>query len=278
MRPDGRRVKATNSMYDLMPQFLVHRYDAMNMTTLDIPIEPMKRYIHQKRREGVPLSHLSLLIAAYVRTVAEFPYLNRFIGNKRLYAHTDLTVSMVVLRPGTEEDTMQKVYFDPTDDVFTVQEKMAAYITESRKSDEENPLDTVMRILKKVPFLLNPAGALLRFADRHGLIPKSLIAVSPFHASLLISNLANIRTNHIYHHVYEFGTTSVAVTMGNLREVPVRKKGEVVFERCMPLGVVMDERICSGHEYAFAFARFKEYLADPTKLEGPPKFELVKDV
>ena len=63
--------------------------------------------------------------------------------------------------------------------------------------------------------------------------------------------------------------------MGNLREVPVRKGGEVVFERCMPLGVVMDERICSGSYFAIAFRKMKKYLKNPELLELPP--EVIND-
>lgn len=93
--------------------------------------------------------------------------------------------------------------------------------------------------------VLRVGVGLFKFMDKHGLLPKKVIDMSPFHNSLCISNLASIRTNHIYHHCYEFGTTSVFITLGNLREVAKRKGGEVVFERCIPLGVVMDERICS---------------------------------
>ena len=96
MRVDGRRVKDMNSMYYLIPQFLTHRYDSMNMITLDVPLDPIKEYKNNKRREGVSMSHLAIVIAAYLRTAAEFPYLNRFIGNKKVYAHNDFTVSMVV--------------------------------------------------------------------------------------------------------------------------------------------------------------------------------------
>lgn len=277
MRPDGRRVKNMDAMYALIPQFLPHRYDAMNMITLNIPVAPMRNYMNEKRKEGRPVNHLALMIAAYLRVAAEFPHVNRFVGNKKIYAHNDFTVSMVVLRPGGEGDTMSKVYLDYKDDIFTVQDKMMHYITENRDAEAENGLDKVMSVLLNIPGLANLAGYLLRFLDRHGWLPKALIKVSPFHASLLISNLASIRTNHIYHHVYEFGTTSVAITMGNMREVPVRKQGEIVFEKCIPLGVVMDERICSGHYFAKAFSRMKSYLADPTLLEGPPTFEIIED-
>ncbi len=62
----------------------------------------------------------------------------------------------------------------------------------------------------------------------------------------------------------------MVLTIGNSREVPVRRKGEIEFVKCMPFGVVMDERICTGSYYALAFKRMKEYLSDPTKLEIPP--------
>ena len=117
--------------------------------------------------------------------------------------------------------------------------------------------------------LLGFLMAILRFADRHGLLPRALVKASPFHASMLISNLASIRTNHIYHHVYEFGTTGVAIAMGNPREIPKTSKGEVVLERCIPLGIVMDERLASGHYFAQVFAYVKDLLRHPEKMETP---------
>ena len=174
---------------------------------------------------------------------------------------------MVVLKPDGG-DTMSKIDLLPTDDVFDVQEKITAYIDQNRQTGEANSLDKAMNIF--VEKLGGLTGFLIRvvwWLDSVGLLPQSLIDVSPFHASLLISNLASIRTNHIYHHVYEFGTTSIAITMGNMREVPRRSKDGIVFDRCMPLGVVMDERIASGHYMAQAFAQIKKYLADPRLME-----------
>ena len=261
-------------MYSLVSHFLTHRYDAMNMITLNIPEEPLREYMNRKRHEGQPVSHLALIVAAYIRAAAEHPALNRFVGNKTIYQHKDFTVSMVVLRPGEDNDTMSKIIFDLTDTIQQVQQKMETYIAENRKDHNANNMDRLMGVLLRFTPLTTSATALLRVMDRHGLLPKAIVKASPFHASLLISNLASIRTNHIYHHVYEFGTTSVGITMGNMREVPKKTKDGVTFVRCIPLGVVMDERICSGHYFASAFARIREYLTDPTLLETPPQFKV----
>lgn len=272
MRPDGIRVKSNDPMYELMPFFLTHRYDAQNMINIDIPIAPLHDYINEKRAEGLRISHLALVLAAYVRTAAEYPSLNRFIGgNHRIYAHKDFSVSMVVLRPGTEAGTSVKLHFDYTDTIFDVNKKIEDAIEKNRNVENNNNLDKLMSVLLRIPLLAPALTGLLRFMDHHGLIPASVCEISPFHTSLLITNLASIRTNYIYHHVYEFGTTSVAIAMGNMRDVPKQTRKGIVLERCLPMGVVMDERICSGHYFAQAFARMKEYLRNPSLLEEPPR-------
>lgn len=273
-RVDGKRVKGEVPMYLLIPQFMTKRNDAMNMTTVDIPIEPLRRYMNAKRKEGHHISHMALIMTAYAHLVGEYPSLNRFVQNRRIYEHNDFSVSLVVLRPGNtgNDDTMAKLYFQPEDTVFDVQRKIDEYIEKNASGAEEdkNGLDKVMGFLCSLGGLVDLVGAILRFMDRHGWLPRALVDVSPFHASLLITNLASIRTNHIYHHVYNFGTTSVSIAMGNLREVPRRgKDGGVELVRCMPLGVVMDERIASGHYLALAFARMKDMLAHPEQLEQP---------
>ena len=178
---------------------------------------------------------------------------------------------MVVLKPGEMDGTMSKMYFNMEDDIFAVHKTMERYVEENREEGDTNATDGIVRTLLKIPGLVNFGVGLFKVLDRYGLLPGALIKASPFHTSMTISNLASIRTNHIFHHVYEFGTTSILITLGNMREVPVRKGEQIVFERSIPMGVVMDERICSGSYFAAVFRRFKQYLTNPELLEGPPK-------
>lgn len=270
MRKDGKRVRGADAMYTLIPYIMKHRYDAMNMIEVDIPIAAMQAYLNRKRNEGVTMSHLGVVLAGYLRTVAEFPLLNRFVVNKRIYARNEFPVAMVVLKPGETEGTMSKMRFEPGDDIFTVHRKMNEYIEKNRQVGDTNATDDLMRRLLSVPGLANVGVGLFKLLDRYGLLPKSLIDASPFHASLVITNLASIRTNHIFHHLYEFGTSSVFIALGNMREVARRTRDGISFERCLPMGVVTDERICSGSYFARAFRRFRQYLLDPSLLEGLP--------
>lgn len=272
MRADGKRLRNTDPMYTVAAYVMNKRVDSMNMVTLDIPYDPIQNYLNEKRKQGMALSHLCVLIAAYLRTAAEFPLLNRFIMNCKPYARNEFAVAMVVLKSGEMDNgTMSKMYFNMTDTIFDVNKKINEYVSDNRAVPEKNGTEKMIKILLGAPGVLRVGVGLFKFMDKHGLLPKKIIDASPFHNSLCISNLASIRTNHIYHHCYEFGTTSVFITMGNLREVPKRHGGEIVFERSMPLGVVMDERICSGSYFALAFRRMRQYLRNPELLEEPPK-------
>ena len=271
-RADGKRVRKADPMYTVVPYIMDKRNDAMNMTTVDIPVEPIQDYINAKRKEGNRLSHMSVVTAAYLRTVYEFPLLNNFIVNKKIYTHKEFKVAMVVLKSlATEEETMSKVKFELDDNVFEVNEKMNAYVEDNRKASTVNNTDKMISFLVSLPGVCNIAVGLFKLLDRYGLLPKFITDLSPFHASLTITNLASIRTNHIYHHIYNFGTTSVFIAIGKNREVPKKKNGEIVFEKCMPLGVVMDERICSGLYFAKAFRAFRNYLENPSVLEEKPE-------
>lgn len=277
-RPDGKRIKNADPMYQVAAFIMDKRVDSMNMITVDLPLDPMNAYIHKVRNErGMALSPMGLLLAGYLRTTCDFPALNRFVVNKRIYTRTEFCAGLVVLKAGGEEGTMSKIYFDMNDTVFDVQRKIDEYIEKNRNVENNNSTDKMIKTLLSIPGLCSFGVGLFKFLDRHGMLPKKIIDVSPFHESLLISNLASIRTNHIYHHVYEFGTTSVGITMGNPRVVPRLSRDEVVFERTLPLGVVMDERICSGSYFAAAFKRLTAYLKNPALLEVPPA-EIKRDI
>ncbi len=277
MRADGKRVKNADPESIIGAHVMSRRTDAMNMITVDIPVDPMKKYIAAKRE--LKITHLALIISAYLRTVAEFPHLNRFVVNKKLYERNEFCVGMVVLKAGeTANGTMSKMYFDYDDTVIDIQRKIDTFIEQNRKEGDTNTTDEFARKLVKIPGLCSVGVKLFKLLDRYGMLPKKIIDLSPFHMSLGITNLASIRTNHIYHHTYEFGTTSVFMSLGNMRYVPKMSDGKMIFERCIPLGIVMDERICTGSYYAMAFRRISEYLKKPELLELPPRKKVKDDM
>lgn len=272
-RADGRMLRHTDPMYRVAAHIMTKRSDSMNNITLDIPLEPIEKYIRQKKKEGITMSHMAVILAAINRTICDFPALNRFVVNKRVYARNEIAIGMVVLKAGaTGAETMNKIYLQPEDTILDVNRRINEYVEASRDVEGKNSTDKLINFLVNIPGLLRFAVNILKWMDWHNLLPKAIINASPMHNTLVFTNLASIRTNHIHHHAYDFGTTSMVMAAGNTREVPRRtREGDIVHEKCLPLGLVMDERIATGYYFAQAFRKMKEYFKNPALLEEPPE-------
>ena len=170
-RADGKRLKNTDPMYTVVPYIMDKRYDAMNMITLDIPVEPMQKYINDMRKQGKQISHMALILAAYLRTAAEYPQLNRFIVNKKIYARTEFPVGMVVLKSGQADNgTMSKMYFELEDTIFDVNDKINSYVEENRKTPEANSTEKLIKILLGIPGLLPVGVGIFKWMDKQGIL------------------------------------------------------------------------------------------------------------
>ena len=270
MRPDGTRVKGLSAVVQALPYVMPKRYDAQNMTTETADEDIIRKYIREKRREGRGVTHMSLLIAAYYRAFLQHPKVNYFIMNSKIYQRNHFCVRFVMLKTradGTPDETVLKIFLEPADDVFSITEKIRAAIDCNARKEHNNATDRFVNVAFSVPGLawLNCRGAYLM--ARLGILPRKIIALSPVHTGLFITNLASIKTRSIYHHCYEFGTTSVFVCMGKPEVAFGREPGKR--KKVLPLGIVMDERICTGVEYARFAVTLRQLLMHPERLEGP---------
>ena len=107
----------------------------------------------------------------------------------------------------------------------------------------------------------------LMWMDRHNIMPKAIIDISPFHTSFYLTNLKSLGINHIFHHVYNFGTTGLFIAIGKEKMVPVVEKQKLATKKHMGFGLVADERFCDGLYFALALRQLKKILLDPKQLE-----------
>ena len=98
MRPDGTRVKEASTIVSALPYVMPRRYDAQNFITEYADMEVLRRYIQEKRREGVRIPYMTLILAAYFKAYQENPKINRFIMNSKIYQRNHFCVSFVILK------------------------------------------------------------------------------------------------------------------------------------------------------------------------------------
>lgn len=274
-RPDGKILKNLEPMDKIMPYIMKDRNDAMNMYEEPIPCAGMDVYIAEKKAEGIQLGYMHILIAAVVRMFALRPKLNRFVMNGKIYARPKIWVSFVVhpeLKDGSTGTTI-KLCFEGTETILEIAEKLNQAIEkETTNRQGENDTDQLIRtITNKIPgFLIKGVVNFLMWMDRHNIMPKAIVELSPFHTSFFITNLKSLGINHVFHHTYNFGTTGVFVAMGKEKTVSTyNRKGEVIPEKQMGFGLVSDERFCDGLYFAMSMRMLRKIMANPKVLEKP---------
>ncbi len=279
-RKEGRRVRSIPAMTQFTPFIMKTRNDSMNMFEDVVDITNVEKYLDLKHEEGyTDMTLLHVILAAYVRIVAERPGINRFIAGQRIFARKNIECVMTIKKEMSLEspDTCIKVEFDPRDDIFNVYKKFRREV--NLAISEDTDFDNTAGTLAKLPrFILRAAISLLNWLDYRGWLPKALLKVSPFHGSMIITSMGSLGIPAIYHHLYNFGTLPVFVSYGNIFTADaIKRDGTRERHHFVTLKVVTDERICDGYYYASAFKRLKRYLLHPEVLDKSPE-KVVEDV
>ena len=281
-RVDGRRIRSLNGFFNFIPYIMPQRNDACNQYEESFEISNADRWFRQQRLNGYKgIGILHLFIAAYIRAIAALPGLNRFIAGRRIYARNNIEVVMAVKRNLTVDatETTIKVEFDPTDTIFDVYRKMNQEIEKIKSSDEENGTEDFANSLNKMARLLVRFHVwLIKVGDYFGLLPKKLLDISPFHGSMIITDLGSLGIGPIYHHIYNFGTLPVFISFGAKRRAyELDRNGTPIERKYVDAKFVLDERTVDGHYYATVFKYINRFISDPSLLEVPPE-KVVQDI
>ena len=281
-RRDGRLLRSLPAFCKFIPFIMPTRNDAQIFYDESFEISTVDRRLRSLRVDGYKgIGMLHFLIATHIRCISMLPGINRFIAGRRIYAHDDITVVMAVKRSMSVDatETTIKVHFQPTDTIFDVYRKLNAKIEEIKTSEEDNNTEEVAEALTKVPrFLLRIAIGVLRALDYFGLIPDSLIEASPFHGSMIITDMGSLRLRPVFHHIYNFGTLPVFIAFGAKRHAyEIDRQGKVVDNKYVDCKFVIDERIADGHYYGQFLQAYRYIFEHPEILEKAPT-RVIEDV
>lgn len=271
-RSDGVKVKGLDPIDQMIPHIMSTRNDAQNLNTEPIRVENMDKWIKEKReKEGVSFNYMHIVVAGAVRTYALRQKLNRFVVGGRIYQRNGLYMS-ISTKTALSDDAPElttKIRFTGRESVYEVKEKIDQALKASFEADRENGSTKVATKITSIPnFLVSFGVKFLKLLDRWGMLPKSLINVSPFHTSFFLTNLKSIKGDYIFHHLYNFGTTGMFVSMGKEKYVPcVNIEQELEVGKVMNLGISTDERYCDGFYFLKSFRMWKDYLQHPEKME-----------
>lgn len=276
-RSDGRRVRTINGMSVVANYIMPNRNGASNSIQDTVEITNIERYIHKKRKEGFEnfgITHVFL--AAYVRCIAKYPGCNRFLSGQRVYQRDDdIQFTMAIKKDMSTEasDTMIKLHLTQTDTSKEVYEKFNKVYEEVKNTPLDSSFDHVASLLARLPgLLLKFVVWFLKVMDYFGKIPKFLLEVSPFHASVIFTSMGSLGIPPIVHHLYDFGNLPVFVAFGRkYRKVELDLTGKPVTHRYVDFVLNCDERTVDGFYYATVLKYFQKLLRNPEVLDEQPE-------
>ena len=280
-RKDGRLLRSLPPFSKFIPFIMPQRNDACIFYEESFEVTEVDKCLRTERVAGYKgIGFLHFIIAAYIRALSMLPGVNRFVNGRRVYARNNIEIVMAVKRTlsVSGSETTIKVEFEPTDTIFDVYRKMNEKIEEV-KSGDANGTEDVADFFSKFPRgLIRLAIAILRFLDYFGWLPQKLLDVSPFHGSMIITDMGSLRIGPVFHHIYNFGNLPVFIAFGAKRHAyELNRKGEVEDRKYVDTKYVLDERIVDGHYYAQFLQAMRYIFAHPEILERSPT-KVVEDI
>lgn len=270
-RRDGALIRDIDGMHYVMPLMYPNRCDNEAYMNMSVDISKTEDYIREynKAHPDCRMSIFDLVIAAILKTIRLRPQMNRFIANKTLYQRNRLTAAFTVKKEFRDDgdETLARISAEDTDNLESISAKVREQIAFCKNNDDEST--DAMNVIKRLPFK-HLIGAVARFLDRHGWMPESVIATDPYQCTVVLTNFGSIGMNIGYHHLMNWGTTSIFLIVGTKKNrAHFDEKGNVTMKRELDLSFTIDERISDGFYYARSLRLMKKLVENPELLEGP---------
>ena len=275
-RRDGRWVRDVPGLQTVMGHILPNRTDSevfmkdsFDVTEL-LPFLEAKNATHPEYKTTV----FHALIMCVARMIRERPKMNRFIQGRRMYERYDISLSFVCKRRFQDNGEEALMFFVPKEDetLDSMSYRIAGEVQETRKSESSTGgIDATIDAFAKIPrLLLMLILRIVRWLDFWGINPKFLTDGDPNYSTVLLSNLGSIQAPAVYHHLNNYGTNSIMVTIGTIhKEERVMPDGSKQIRDVVDIGATLDERIADGFYFARSLKLVKHIFAHPELLDRP---------
>lgn len=280
-RKDGTLLKNIDSMHFITPIIFPNRADNEAFISERIDLTNINKYLEKKNADSPEYKYnlFQVIVTALLKTITLRPQMNRFIANKTIYQKNEISAAFTIKKvfSDTSEEALAFIHSKDTDNIETVHNDIYRQVTHVRKSESsKDKTSDVMDYLNKLPrFISKTAVNLMYILDKHGKVPSSLIETDPYHASVLISNLGSIKLKSGYHHLSNWGTTSVFVVIGEKKIRPFfNEDGTYTMKDSVDIGLTVDERIADGYYFSKTIRLLKKLLENPELLEKSFKEEV----
>ena len=272
-RRDGKRVKEVHGMQNIMFDFKPNRCDSSVYMNHTIDMTNFVKYMDKMKKEHPGLTYYHGIVDVIAKTIYSRPFMNRFIAGRTMYMHNEVSLasSIKVEFEDSAIEALMVIKIDPEDTLLDISKKTKEKVDKIRTSKEagsDNANGAADTLGKMPKFIRIPVVGFLKWLDKHGWLPKSLMEDNLYYSSAILSNLGTFKVGAIYHNLTNFGTSSSLITFGEIKK---EDNGRWYME----MGATIDERIADGFYFCKAL-KLIEYIFETPELMMKAAGEKVK--
>ncbi len=272
-RADGDLVQGEAPVRRIMPYLMRGRNESCVTQESVYRVTAARTWLKAYNRAHHPRATLFHLVAyAVAAALQERPRLNRFVSGGRIYQRRGVSLSFVVKTAFTDDGpgATVKLLARPGETFAAWSARIAAEVDEAR--DTVRPVDQEVALVMRLPgFLVRGLVALAKGLDHWNLFPAFMIRNDPMYSSIFLANLGSVGVSDVYHHLYEYGTTSIFGAVSFPRAMVFPGREGAVVEPGLSVRWTFDERIDDAFSCARSLALVQKILEDPHRWLGPPE-------
>lgn len=278
-RPDGTLIRDLDSLHFITGIIYPNRCDNEAFISERVDLTNINEYLAKKNADGPDYKYnlFQLIVTALVKTITLRPKMNRFIVNGNFYQRKEVSASFVVKKLFSDKgaEALAFLHCRDQDTLDSIHQSIYKQVSSCRSEAVDSSTEQ-MDIFNKLPRWLSKAAVrFVMWLDKHGRVPKSMIATDPYYSSVVLSNLGSIKMKSGYHHLTNWGTCSMICLIGEIKNRPVFKDdGSYEMHPTVDLGLTIDERLADGYYYSKSMRLIRKLLENPELLELPLNEEI----
>ncbi|MEA5038818.1 MAG: 2-oxo acid dehydrogenase subunit E2 [Clostridiaceae bacterium] len=273
-RKEAYLIRDGDAYHALLPHLMPHRADAECYLHKELDVTGLLEWIKARNEANdykTTIFHTFIYMISKV--ITERPLLNRYVSGRKFFQRYGISLSFVVKKQFSDTGEETLMVLRPTEN-FTladVSRKINGEVHEMRTTTDKADSEDVFEILQKLPRpIMMFTMWILRTLDFYGKLPNYLESFDTNHTTVLLSNLGSVGCDAVYHHLNNFGTNSLMITIGEIRhEYRLQADGSVKPADILPVGMTVDERIADGFYFAKSIRLLDYLVAHPELMDMP---------
>lgn len=271
-RKDGKLIIEREPIHAIMPFIFDKRTESEVYIKEILDITELKSWVdNYNKKLDYKMTYFHALTAVFAKTVYNRPLLNRFIQGHRIYERNVVSFSFVAKNKMVDDakDMMVIINADKDENALDLSKRMAIDIFNTKKESSNDLNNFINKLIKLPTFILKIVAKIFKWLDYHGWLPESFTKTDSNYATILLSNLGSIKCESCYHHLNNYGTNSIVITIGIIR----KENGRDVVD----ISATLDERIAGGFYFAKSIKLAQHIINNPKLLEESLSSKVIID-